>query len=150
VLSFHHPSAQFQEHIFANRTLLLSTLFGLATEQSRVDKEKILSGSFQDYQSQFLTVTVARVVLLRSSVDCPCRLQLMMGDRLSMKKLLRKVWDLLSALCISMFLLNLDNFGFKETAGKKTEAVLSSTHIVATLHFPSLLCIPRLICEVGD
>ena len=48
---------EFQEHAFANHTPLLSALFSFATGQSRVNKEKILSGSFQDYQSQsqFLT-----------------------------------------------------------------------------------------------
>ena len=57
---------EFQEHAFANRTPLLSALFGLATGQSRVDKEKFLSRSFQDYQSQFLAVAVARDLLLCS------------------------------------------------------------------------------------
>ena len=57
---------EFHEHAFANRTPLLSALFCLATGQSQVDKEKFLSRSFQDYQSQFLAVAVARDLLLCS------------------------------------------------------------------------------------
>jgi len=65
-------------------TPLMAILFGLATGKSNRDLDKITDSGYQDYQSQYVAVSVASDLILRRY---PGQLQLMIGNLLDMQKI---------------------------------------------------------------
>ena len=82
-------------------TPLMAILFGLATGKSNRDLDKITDSSYQDYQSQYVAVSVASDLILRCTHRYPGQLQLMIGNLLDMQKISIVFRDLMSAMRLS-------------------------------------------------
>ena len=106
---------QFVHHKVDSPTPLLSLLYGMATGEAKpYDGEKIKTPITGDpnqtrsekslansYQSKFLATAAAHDILLRSKINKPCHLQLMLGQQLQMLSLPKRILSLLSIFRLS-------------------------------------------------